>query len=84
MKIKVIDAIQTGKKIKKMCKEAGLSVKDIKRALMLTTPQSIYKWFSDKSTSIPSLDHLVILASLLDCYIDDLLVLREIQIAEEY
>lgn len=83
MTIRVIDTVKTGKKIKKMCAEAGLSINDIRNALMLSTSQSIYKWFSEKSTSIPSLDHLVMLAGLLNCHIDDLLVFRDVYIKDE-
>lgn len=77
MRVKVIDPIETGKNIQLRCKEKGIKVRDIQITLQLNSTQSIYKWFSDKSSSIPSIDHLVILADLLDCSIDDLLVLNE-------
>ena len=77
MKVRIIDSVKTGKNIQAMCKEKGLSVNDIQLALQLNSPQSVYKWFSEKSSSIPSIDHLVILAGLLDCHIDDLLVINE-------
>lgn len=80
MIIKVIDPIPTGKRIKEKCEQAGFSVNYLKRILQLGSAQSIYKWYSDKSSSIPSLDHLVVLAMLLNCSIDDLLVLTEVQI----
>ena len=78
MKMKVIDAVLTGKRIQKMCRDKGLKVTDIQYALQLGSSQSVYKWFSEKSSSIPSLDHLVMLGILLDCYIDDMLVLKDI------
>jgi len=78
MKMKVIDPVLTGKRIQKMCKEKGIKVSDIQNALQLSSSQSIYKWFSEKSTSIPSIDHLVMLGILLECNIDDMLVLTEI------
>jgi len=78
MKMKVIDPVLTGKRIQKMCKEKGIKVSDIQNALQLSSSQSIYKWFSEKSTSIPSIDHLVMLGTLLECNIDDMLVLTEI------
>lgn len=80
MKVRIIDPIKTGKNIQAMCKEKGLSISNIVLALQLNSPQSVYKWFSEKSSSIPSIDHLVILAGLLDCYIDDLLIIDEILI----
>ena len=79
MKMKVIDPILTGKKIQKMCKDKGISVSDIQDALQLDSPQSVYKWFSDKTTGLPSLDHLVMLGALLDCQVGDLLVLKDMQ-----
>lgn len=78
MKMKVIDPILTGKKIQRMCRDKGIKVTDIQDALQLSSTQSIYKWFSEKSTSIPSLDHFVMLGILLDCHIDDLLVLKDV------
>lgn len=78
MKMRVINPVLTGKRIQKMCKEKGLKVSDIQNALQLSSSQSIYKWFSEKSTCIPSIDHLVMLGILLECYIDDMLVLTEI------
>lgn len=80
MKIKVINSIKTGKNIQLLCKEKGLSVRDIQFALQLSSPQSIYKWFSDKYSSIPSIDHIVTLADLLECSIDDLLVVQDLYI----
>jgi hypothetical protein len=79
----VIDTAATGRKIHRMCSEAGLTVKDIRKALHLDSAQSVYKWFSPKSSTIPSLDHLVMLAWMLDCHIDDLLVIKEVQIKED-
>lgn len=77
-KMKVIDPILTGKRIQSMCQEKGIKVSDIQNALLLSSPQGIYRWFSDKSTSIPSLDHLVMLGIMLDCHIDDMLVLKDV------
>lgn len=77
MTMKVIDPILTGKNIQKICKEKGVKVTDIQDALQLSS-QGIYKWFSRKSSNIPSLDHLVMLGTLLDCSIDELLVLRDV------
>jgi hypothetical protein len=83
MLLRVIDTAATGRKIHRMCSEAGLTVNDIRRALHLESAQGIYKWFSPKSNTIPSLDHLVVLARMLDCHIDDLLVIKEEQVNED-
>lgn len=78
MKMKVIDTMLTSKHIKEMCAEKGLKATDIQRELQLGTVQCVYKWFSETSSTIPSLDNLVLLGSLLDCYIDDMLVTKEL------
>jgi hypothetical protein len=83
MMMRVIDTVETGKKIHRMCSEAGQTVNDIRWELHLDSAQSVYKWFSPKSSTIPSLDHLVVLAELLNCHIDDLLVIKEIQINDD-
>ena len=77
MKMKVIDTMLTSKHIKEMCAEKGLKATDIQRELQLGTVQCVYKWFLETSSTIPSLDNLVLLGSLLDCYIDDMLVTKE-------
>lgn len=78
MEMKIIDTVSTGQRIKQMCKEKGLKATDIQKELQLGTVQCVYKWFSEKSNTIPSLDNLVLLSILLDCYIDDMLVLKEV------
>lgn len=72
----VIDAEETSKRIKKLCMDNGYTVEDVKKALGLASSQSVYKWFSEKNASLPTIDHLVMLAKMLECSLDDLIVVK--------
>lgn len=69
-----IDLRATGKQISRARKRAGLSVRDLQEALGLSAPNAIYRW--QRGESLPRLDHLVILASLLHVPMDDLISVR--------
>ena len=69
--IPIIDMESTGENIKMMRKLKGLSVNDVQRAMGFTNPQAVYRWESGKS--LPTLDNLVILASVLNTTIDSIL-----------
>lgn len=68
----VINMTETGIKIAKMRQTAGLTVKDLQKIFGFATPQAIYKW--QNGTAMPTVDNLVILAAVLGCKVDDLLV----------
>lgn len=78
MSIKVIDTEATCNHLKEMFNERGLTPKEIQKALHLDSIQAVYKWISPKYTSMPSLDSLVQLAYLMNCNLEDILVLKEI------
>ena len=65
---------ETGRQIKKLLMENGYTVKDVKSAMGFENPQAIYKWFWGQS--LPSVDNLVILASILHVSIEDILVIE--------
>lgn len=73
--IPAIDMAQTGKNIVKFRKAAGLSVKDLQIVFGFATPQAIYKW--QKGLALPTIDNLVVLASILEVKIDDILALDD-------
>lgn len=58
-----IDAVRTGQKIRLLMKERGVTVRDVRDALMLSCVQSVYHWLDGKS--LPSLDNLYALSELL-------------------
>lgn len=75
VKVPIIDLVATGKNIKRIREASGISVRDIQDVLGFTNPQAIYKW--QKGECLPTIDNLVILASVLGVTIDEILVTDE-------
>ena len=75
VKIPIIDLVATGKNIKRIREASGISVRDIQDVLGFTNPQAVYKW--QKGECLPTIDNLVILASVLGVTIDEILVTDE-------
>ena len=71
----VIDIEKTGKRIKELQANSGLSTAYIQDCFGFNTPQAIYKWRGGKA--IPTIDNLVILASLFGVKLDDIIVTKE-------
>ena len=74
-----IDLALTGANIMKLRKAAGLSVHDLQSSFGFNSPQAIYKW--QNGTALPTVDNLVVLASLLGVRIDDILVIAKHAVA---
>ncbi len=74
--IPVIDMIKTGQNIMNLRVAAGLSVKDLQDIFGFATPQAIYKW--QHGTTLPTIDNLVVLASVFHVHMDDILVLDSV------
>lgn len=55
-----INMKKTGLLLKQKMEQAGYSVKDVQKLLMLSCPQPIYRWF--KGQVLPSVDHLYVLS----------------------
>ena len=70
--IPMIDTIGTGRNIAVLRKNAGLTVADLQDIFGFTTPQAIYKWIH--GDSMPTIDNLVILASILNVTIDKVII----------
>jgi transcriptional regulator with XRE-family HTH domain len=70
----VIDLVKTGNNIKRLLILNNISVTKLQDILGFTSPQAIYKWFWGQS--LPSVDNLVILASILHVSIEDILVIE--------
>lgn len=73
MSYPTIDPVLTGANITKLRKAAGLTVHDLQDAFGFNTPQAVYKW--QNGTSLPTVDNLVVLATILHVRIDDILVI---------
>ena len=72
--IPTIDMVKTGQNITRLRQQAGLSVKDLQDIFGFATPQAIYKW--QQGATIPTVDNLVVLASVFHVHVDDILVLE--------
>ena len=73
--IPTVDLVATGKKIEKLRKEAGLSVKELQNIFGFGTPQAIYKW--QHGTALPTVDNLVLLSAIFKVSIDEILVVEQ-------
>lgn len=67
-----LDMVMTGAIIKKAISKSGFSIREIQEKLSLSCPQPIYRWM--KGQTMPSLDNLYMLSSLLDVHMEDLLM----------
>ena len=68
----VIDPVATGANIRRLRIDRGLTVKDLQRYFGFEEPRAIYKW--QKGESLPTVDNLYALGSLLDVPMDQILV----------
>jgi len=66
---------ETGKRIERLRKDAGLTVKDLQECFGFSTPQAIYKWQS--GMALPTVDNLVVFSKLLGVKVDDILALED-------
>ena len=73
MNIPTIDLAQTGANIVNLRKAAGLTVHDLQVIFGFHSPQAIYKW--QNGTALPSVDHLIVLAAVLQVRMDEILVI---------
>lgn len=83
MSIRVIDNEATCSNIKRILEERSITPKEVQKALQFDSVQAVYKWISPKSKTMPSLDSLVQLANFLDCGIEDILVMKEIDVDDK-
>jgi len=71
-----IDMPATGNNILTMRRNAGLSVQDLQNIFGFSTPQAIYKW--QRGDTMPTLDNLVVLASVFNTTMDAIVVRRKV------
>ena len=68
----VIDMAATGSVIKALREQNGYSVQDVQEYFGFDQPQAIYKW--QRGETLPSVDNLYALSTLLGAPIKDILV----------
>lgn len=69
----IIDMVATGRNIARLREAAGLTVRNLQDIFGFATPQAIYKW--QHGTAMPTIDNLVVLASVLDVTVDAIIVI---------
>lgn len=70
----ILNPVATGRNIDDIRRDRNLSVAALKDALGLSTTNAIYKWF--RGDSMPTLDNIVILSSILKVSINDMIVTK--------
>ena len=75
IRIPAIDMAATGINITRLRVNAGLTVKDLQKIFGFSTPQAIYKW--QRGAALPTVDNLVVLASIFGVKIDDILIFQD-------
>ena len=68
----MIDLQSTGKRIKELREQRGVSVKQLQCFLGFEQPQAIYKW--QRGECLPTFDNMYAIACYLGVTIDDILV----------
>lgn len=68
-----IDMAATGRNITRLREAAGLTVRDLQDIFGFATPQAIYKW--QHGTAMPTIDNLVVLATVLEVPMDAIIVI---------
>ena len=68
----VIDPVATGENIVRLRQDRGLTVRDLQNWFGFEEPQAIYKW--QKGKSLPTIDNLYALGTLLDVPMEEILV----------
>lgn len=72
-----IDTVKTGQNIASLRQQKGLAVRDLQNAFGFATPQAIYKW--QHGAALPTVDNLVVLATLFEVSVDDILVTKSLK-----
>lgn len=67
-----IDMKKTGDRLKKLCEEKSITVRNIQDELGIGAFQSVYNWFKGKS--LPSLDNMYRLSRLLNVPMEKIIV----------
>ena len=78
----VIDLAETGRRIERQRREAGLTVRDLQAYFGFEYPQAIYKW--QHGECLPTVDNLLALSRLLRVPMEDLLVYDDQEVPHFY
>ena len=67
----VIDLKHTGQRIGQLMEQHKITVRELQNKFGFATPQAIYKWLH--GTCLPTVDNLLILASIFQVRMDEIL-----------
>ena len=73
--MRLVRATAAVNNINRMRINAGLTVKNLQDIFGFSTPQAIYKW--QRGTALPTVDNLVVLATVFGVRIDDILIFQD-------
>ena len=71
----VIDTRETGKRIRQLREQNGMSVKNLQEIFGFSSPQAIYKW--QWGQTLPDIANLLVLSQLWHVSIESILVIRD-------
>lgn len=74
MDIPIIDLEKTGQNIKRLRKQANMSVRKLQDIMGFIHPTVIYQW--ERGMKLPCIDNLVILAKVLGVTMDEIIVCK--------
>ena len=77
MNFPVINQVKTGKNIKRIAKEKGLSADKIRDLLGISDRSNVYKWF--RGEVLPTVDNLLAMSILFGVTVNDLIVTENIE-----
>ncbi|MBQ9277978.1 MAG: helix-turn-helix transcriptional regulator [Lachnospiraceae bacterium] len=77
----IIDTVESGKKIKDICKEKNVKAIEIVEELGIAEATYVYRWYKGKS--FPSLYMLFKLSRFLETPIDDFIVVNKVKTLEK-
>ena len=75
----VINLVETGRRIEKQRRKAGMTVRDLQTFFGFEYPQAIYKW--QHGECLPTVDNLLALARLLQVPMEDRLVIENQEVS---
>ncbi|MCD8018526.1 MAG: helix-turn-helix domain-containing protein [Clostridiales bacterium] len=67
-----IDMPMTGKRLRSLSRQSGITVKEIQKALGLASNQAIYDWFNGKN--LPTLNNFLALSRLFHVSMEEMLI----------
>ena len=66
---------ETGKKLRKLMNECGVTVRQLQEHMGLESPQAVYKWLNGRA--LPALENLLTIGKLLHIPMEELVVLEQ-------